>query len=119
VVEQGDVLGDALRLVHRRRDVEDRRAQVDALGLAGAEAEERLGPGHVAVLVEEVVLRAPHVLEGVAVSRLGDLDVAEDALVLGLRILVALELRHEQLGEDAELHVTDSFRIRTRRARRG
>jgi hypothetical protein len=58
----------------------------------------------VAVLVEEVVLGAPHVLEGVAVGRLGDLDVAEDPLVLGLRVLVALELRHEQLGEDAELH---------------
>ena len=62
------------------------------------------GPGMWLVLVEEVVLRAPHVLEGVLVGRLGDLDVAHDALVLGVGVGVALELGDEQLGEDAELH---------------
>ncbi len=46
-------------------------------------AEEDLGAGHVAVLVEEVVLGAPHVLERGLVGGHRDLDVAHDALVLG------------------------------------
>jgi hypothetical protein len=104
VVEQGHVLGDAHRLVDRGGDVEDGRAQVDPLGLGRAEGQEGLGPGHVGVLVQEVVLGAPHVLEGVGVGRLGDLHVAEDAPVLGVRVAVPLELGHEQLGEHSELH---------------
>ena len=37
-------------------------------------------------------------------ARAGDLDVAHDALVLGRRVGLTLELRDEQLGEDSELH---------------
>ena len=77
---------------------------MDPLGLGRAVGEEHLGPGHVAVLVEEVVLGAPHVLEAGAVGGDADLDVAHDALVLGHRVGVALVLGHEQLGEDAEFH---------------
>src|SRR3954469_22761905 len=94
----------AVAEVDGRRDVEEGRAGVDPLGLRGAEAEERLRSGHVAVLVEEVVLRAPHVLEATAVRGLGDLHVAEDALVLRIGVGRSLRLGDEQLGEDAELH---------------
>jgi len=42
----------------------------------------------------------------VLVGRLGDLDVAEDPLVLRVRVDGTLGVRDEQLGEDAELHVS-------------
>ena len=89
--------------------VEDGRPDVDALGAGRQVGQVDLGPGHVAVLVEEVVLGAPHVLDAGAVGGDADLDVAHDALVLGHGVDVALVAGHEQLGEDAEFHA-GSFR---------
>jgi hypothetical protein len=109
VVEQGDGLGDARRVVDLGGDVEDGRADVHPLGLRRDVGEVHLGPGHVAVLVEEVVLGAPHVLDPRPVGGDADLDVAHDALVLRHRVHVALVVRHEQLGEQAEFHAR-SFR---------
>ena len=77
---------------------------MDALGLGADVRQEHLGAGHVRVLVEEVVLGAPHVLQPGPLGGERDLDVAHDALVLGRGVDVALEAGHEQLGEDAELH---------------
>jgi hypothetical protein len=109
VVEQGHRLGDARRVVHLRGDVEDGRPDVHALGLGRDVRQVHLRSGHVAVLVEEVVLGAPHVLDPGAIGGHADLDVAHDALVLRHRVDVALVVGHEQLGEEAEFHAR-SFR---------
>ena len=66
---------------------------------AAQKAEERLGPGHVRVLVEEVVLRAPHVLEArcwsaaLAISTLRMMRLCS-----ALGSTVALELRARTAG---------------------
>ena len=63
VVEHGDALGDLCRVVHLRQRVEDARADVDALGGVREIAGEHVVGRQVGVLVEEVVLRQPYVLE--------------------------------------------------------
>ena len=63
VVEHGDPLGDLRRVVHLRQRVEDARADVDALGRVGEVAGDHVVGREVRVLVEEVVLGDPHVLE--------------------------------------------------------
>ena len=56
------------------------------------------------VLVEEVVLRGPHVLEAGAVGGLHELELVHERVVLGLGIHVLTELRRVPLYEDPELH---------------
>ena len=67
-------------------------------------AEEHLVGGEVRVLVEEVVLGHPHVLEARVVGRLHELELVHQRVVLGLGIVVAAELRRVSLDEDPELH---------------
>ena len=100
VVEHRDPLGDARRVVHRRRDVEDPRAEVDARGRGREIAEEHLVGREMGVLGEEVVLGRPRVLEADAVGRLHDRDLVHDAPVL-----VAAKLRqHARAVEQSEFH---------------
>ncbi len=105
VVEHRDALGHARRVVHRRRQVEDARPEVHALGLAGDVAHEHLARGDVRVLLQEVVLGEPGVLEVVPVT--GDRDgglvqqppVLEAALLVGRRLV-----GHVTRVEDPEFH---------------
>ena len=106
VVEHRDALGDAGRMVDRRRDVEDPRAQVDARGRRREVTEEHLVGREVRVLGEEVVLGRPRVLEAGTVGGLHDRDLVEDPAVL-----VAVELReHARAVEQSEFHAGERRR---------
>jgi hypothetical protein len=105
VVEHGDLLGGAERVVHRRGDVEDARPDVDALGRRRAPAEERLVGREVRVLLQEVVLGGPQVLEAGAVGGLHPLELLLEPDVLGrVPVLVDHRGRHVHPVEDPELH---------------
>ena len=67
-------------------------------------AEEHLVGREVRVLVEEVVLGHPHVLEAGLVGGLHELELVHQRVVLGVGIVVAAELRRVPLHEDPELH---------------
>ena len=98
--EQRDPLRDTRGVVHRRRDVEDARAEVDPRRGGGEVAEEHLVGREVRVLGEEVVLGHPGVLEADTFGRLHDRDLVHDAPVL-----VAVECRqHARAVEESELH---------------
>ena len=83
VVEHGHPFRDARRMVDRRCDVEDGRAHVDALGGGQNVGHEGLGVGQVRVLVEEVMLGRPRVLEARLVGGLDVGDLVLQRLVLG------------------------------------
>src|SRR6202023_141770 len=71
----------------------------------GEKRHERLVRGEVRVLLEEVVLGRPRVLEAGTVGGFRPLDLVHQAVVLGvLGILVAQLVRHVQAVEDPELH---------------
>ena len=91
VVEHGHPLGHLGRVVDLGQRVEDARAEVDALGGVGQVAEDHVVGRQVRVLVEEVVLGDPDVLEAGLVGRLGDLEVLHERVVLG----VGVESRRE------------------------
>ena len=114
VVEHGDALGDAHRVVHLRVHVEDPRPDVDVLGDRGEVAEVHLVGRQVRVLGEEVVLGAPHVLPVVLVGHLDELDLVHERLVLrvGPDLLDALP-RQVRLDEDAEFHVALPYPTKT------
>ena len=73
-VERRDALGDARRMVEVRRELHDAVAQPDALGALAGGGQEHLGRARVRVLLEEVVLDLPHVVDADAV---GELDLLE------------------------------------------
>ena len=78
-------------------------AEAHVLGALTARGQEHLGRRRVAVLLEEVVLDLPHVLDA---ERVGELDLVErvlDELVLGAVVPGAADL---VLVEDPELHVS-------------
>ena len=105
VVEHRDPLGDLRRVVHLRQRVVDARPDVDALGGVGEVPADDVVRRHVRVLVEEVVLGDPDVLEAGLVGRLGDRHVVHEHLVLCLVGVVAPpERRVVALDEDAEFH---------------
>ena len=84
-VEHRDALGDAGRVVERRRRLHDAVPEPDALRALRRGGEEHLGRARVRVLLEEVVLDLPHVVDA---ERVGELDLLErvlDQLVLGVR----------------------------------
>ena len=105
VIEHGDALGHARRMIHRRRDVVDRRADVDPLGARGDVRQEDLRRRDVRVLLEKVVLDRPDVLAAGPIARYRELELAHQPIVLGVhRIRLHLVPRHVCLNEQSELH---------------
>ena len=104
VVEHRHPLGHLGRVVDRRQWVEDARAEVDPLGGVGQVAEHDVVRREVRVLVEEVVLGRPGVLEARPVGRDDDLELLHDHVVLGVGVALDACCRHVALDEDAELH---------------
>ena len=102
-VEHADAFGGARRMVELRRGQDDAVAEAHVLGALAARRQEHLGRRRVAVLLEEVVLDLPHVLDA---ERVGQLDLVErvlDQLVFGAVVPGPADL---VLVEDAELHVS-------------
>ena len=58
----------------------------------------------VRVLVQEVVLGHPHVLEAGLVGGLDDFELVHERMVLGVRIHFPAEFRDITLNEKAEFH---------------
>ena len=110
-VERGHALGHPRRVVHGRRDLDDPVAEPDALGARRGGRQEDLGRGRVRVLLEEVVLDLPDVVEAEPV---GQLDLRQR--VLQQRVLGALLLPGPGvlvLVEDPEAHFApDSLKPR-------
>ena len=77
---------------------------MDALGLAREVGEERLRRREVRVLIEEVMLGNPHVLEAGAVGLLGERDVVHEADVLVVRVFSDALVGDVTLKEEAEFH---------------
>ena len=98
MIHDRDALGDARRVVHRGGDVDDRGADVDALGPRRHPGEVDLGRRLVGVVLQEVVLGRPVVLEARRLDRERDLELAEVARVL------VVPRRDVHLREDPELH---------------
>jgi hypothetical protein len=98
MIHGGDALGDARRMIHRRRDVGDRRSDVDPFRTRRDPGKVHLGSGLMGVVLEEVVLRRPVVLEPDRVAQLGDFQLAQISRVL----VVPRGAVH--LREDPELH---------------
>ncbi len=100
-VERGNALSDSRGRVVAEGHGDDAVAQPDARCALAGGGEEHLRCGGVAVLLEEVVLDLPHVVDAQLV---GELDLVErvlEQLVLGAVLPWAREL---VLVEDAELH---------------
>ena len=76
-VEHRDALGDARRVVERRRRLHDAVPEPDVLRALRRGREEHLGRARVRVLLEEVVLDLPRVVDADAV---GVLDLLERVL---------------------------------------
>src|SRR5215213_3542288 len=94
---------DARRVAHRRRDVDDARADVDALRDRERVRHPCLVGGEVRVLVEEVVLGHPDVLEVRAIGCLHDVELGPQHVLLGLpRFATVVRVVHAD--EDTELH---------------
>ena len=99
VVEHGHPLGHLGRVVDLGQRVEDPRPQVDAIGGVGQVAEDHVVGRQVGVLVEEVVLGDPHVLEAGLVGRLDDLELVHEGVVLGFGILLPAKVGRVPLNE--------------------
>ena len=76
-------------------------AEADVLRALAGRGEEDLGRGGVRVLLEEVVLDLPHVLDAELV---GELDLVERVLDQLLLAVLGPRARELVLVEDAELH---------------
>ena len=100
-VEHGGPLGDADRVVELGDADHDAVPDADVLGLHGAGGEEQLGRGAVRVLLEEVVLDRPHLVEAQLV---GQAHLLERVHVDRALALAVPGTGHGQLVEDAELH---------------
>ena len=73
-VERRDALGDARRVVEAGRDLHDAVAEPDVLGPLAGGGQEHLGRARVRVLLEEVVLDLPDVVDA---DLVGELDLLE------------------------------------------
>ena len=118
VVEHGHPLGHLGRVVDLRQRVEDARAEVDPLGGVGQVAEHDVVGRQVGVLVEEVVLGRPDVLEPGLVGGHDRGQLVLEGVVLGVRVAVSAELGHVPLDEQAELHDPLPCRLNGRRTPR-
>ena len=105
MVEHRDALGDLGGMVHLRERVEDARPDVDALGRLREVAGHHVVGGEMRVLVEEVVLREPYVLESGAIGGFDCGDLVHERAVLGSgEVIAPPERRVVSLDEDSELH---------------
>ena len=104
VIEHRHPLGDLRRVVDLGQWVEDPRPEVGARRAPGERAEEHVVGRDVRVLVEEVVLGDPDVLETGAVGGDDGGQLVHERPVLGLRITFAAEGRVVPLDEQTELH---------------
>src|ERR1700722_9283743 len=96
---------DTSRVVHGGGDVEYPRTDVDVGRLRKRISDERLGSGEMRVLLQEVMLGDPGILESCGVGRLDVLDLVEKPTVLGICAVLLADLRwHADAVEDAELH---------------
>ncbi|GAA3097781.1 hypothetical protein GCM10020254_48940 [Streptomyces goshikiensis] len=102
VVEHGDLLGHLHRVVDGGERVEDAGAEVDALGGVGEVGEEHLVRRQVRVLLQEVVLGGPGVLEAGLVGLDDVLGLLDERLVLRLGVDLGPRLRHVSLHEEPE-----------------
>ncbi len=100
-VERGDALGDPRRVVERGRRLHDAVPEPDVLRSLRRRREEHFGRAGVRVLLEEVVLDFPDVLEPELVGELDLVECVLEQLILGVSVPGAREL---VLVEDAELH---------------
>src|SRR5205823_6879159 len=82
-VEHRDAFGDSRRMVERWWCLHDAMAEADAFGALRHRGEEHLRRARVAVLLEEVVLHFPHVMEAEGVGKRALLQRVADEL--GLR----------------------------------
>ncbi len=89
-------------MVELRSGEDDAVAEADPRRALAARGEEHLGRRGVAVLLEEVVLDLPHVLDAEPV---GELDLLERVLDQGLLARGVPRAAHLMLVEDAELHL--------------
>ena len=101
-VERREALGDAGRVVEGRRHLHDAVSEPNALGALRDRGEKHLRRARVAVLLEEVVLDHPHVVDAEPVGERALLECLLEHAVLGVGIPGARDL---VLVEDAELHV--------------
>ena len=101
-VERGDPLGDPSRVVEALRQLHDAVADADAARALAHGPQEHLGRAGVAVLLQEVVLDLPHVVDAEPV---GELDLVERVLEQSVLLAVVPGPRQLVLVEDAELHL--------------
>src|SRR4051812_30673969 len=92
-------------MVERRRGLHDAVTEPDALRALRSRGEEHLGRRGVAVLLEEVVLDLPHVVDAERIRELDLLERVLDQLVLGTFVPGTGKL---VLVEDPELHCPTS-----------
>src|SRR4051794_18473350 len=105
-VQRGHTLGHPGGVVDRRRDLDDPVAEADPLGALAPRAEEELRRRGVRVLLEEVVLHFPYVVEA---EPGGELDLLERVLhqtVLGALLCPGTGVL--VLVEESESHCTDA-----------
>src|SRR5690606_18005060 len=102
-VEGGDALGDPRRMVEVERQLDDAVAEADARGALAGGREEDLGRGGVRVLLQEVVLDLPDVVEAKPVR---ELDLFERVLEQPVLVVLAPRAWELVLVEDPELHVS-------------
>ena len=100
-VEGGDPLGHAGRVVEALRELHDAVAEPDAARALAGRGEEHLGGRGVAVLLEEVVLDLPHVVEADAVGQLHLVERVLEELVL---VVGGPGSRELVLVEESEVH---------------
>ena len=100
-VECGRSFGDTDRVVELGDADDDAMAEPHRLGFHYTRREKDLGGGTVAVLLEEVMLDRPHLIEP---ELRGELDLLESVVVHGLLSLAVPRTRHGQLVENAEFH---------------
>ena len=107
-VEGGDALGDAGRVIERRWRLDDAVAETHLLGALRHRGQEDLRRARVAVLLEEVVLDLPAVLDAELVGELALLQRVLQQRVLGVlvprtRELVLVKLLQQRVAAGAPI----------------
>ena len=100
-IEGRETLGHPGRMVEGRRHLDDAVAEANALGALRDRGQEHLRRARVAVLLEEVVLDLPHVVDPEPVGERALLERLLQHAVLGVGVPGARQL---VLVEDTELH---------------